>query len=219
MPNAKQNSELNTVMSYRISLVGQTFTSWFVFADAPPRIYPYDTHGRSWVRCVCGTERIVTNGGLILGRSRSCGECGSVPSGGDFNRRHGCSRTRIYNVWLNMRRRCEDQGNRSFRNYGARGIRVCSRWNLFEHFLEDMGVGKSGWQLERLNNDGHYEPGNVVWATSKQQTRNYRRNIILTVRGITACLIDLCNHFHVPYKRTWKRFRKFGWSIEDAMFT
>jgi hypothetical protein len=75
-----------------------------------------------------------------------------------------------------MKDRCETPSNRSYPDYGGRGIRVCERWHTFENFLADMGERPSDkHQLDRIDNDGNYEPGNVRWATKQEQMRNRRK--------------------------------------------
>jgi len=81
----------------------------------------------------------------------------------------------MYNSWLGMRNRCSNPKNRLYKYYGGRGIVVCERWNSFDNFLADMGVRPDGLTLERINNDGNYEPNNCKWATMAEQNRNRRR--------------------------------------------
>jgi hypothetical protein len=78
-------------------------------------------------------------------------------------------------VWYAMIDRCHNPKHRSFKNYGARGITVCARWHDLENFLVDMGPRPPGLTIDRINNDGNYEPGNVRWATRSVQQRNKRR--------------------------------------------
>jgi hypothetical protein len=74
-----------------------------------------------------------------------------------------------------MRRRCENPGNKQYKDYGGRGIMVCERWHRFENFLADVGERPAGLSLDRIDNDGNYEPGNVRWSTRSEQSLNKRK--------------------------------------------
>jgi len=87
--------------------------------------------------------------------------------------------TPTYTTWIAMVQRCRYQGHPWYKAYGGRGIQVCERWKTFENFLADMGEKPPRRSLDRIDNDGHYEPGNCRWATSKEQLRN-RRGVKLT---------------------------------------
>lgn len=84
------------------------------------------------------------------------------------------SGTPIYNSWNAMKQRCLNPNASKYRDYGARGITVCDRWLTFENFYADMGVRPEGKTLDRIDNDGNYEPGNCRWATPAQQSQNQR---------------------------------------------
>jgi hypothetical protein len=125
------------------------------------------------------------------------------PKNGNF--KHGMSDSRLYLVWQSMLSRCRNPRNRQYRDYGGRGIIVCDRWQSFLNFLADMGPGKSGWTLERLNNDLGYCPANCVWATRAQQSRNSRRTKVYTVEGVTGCITDLSIRFGISPMRATSR--------------
>lgn len=113
--------------------------------------------------------------------------------------------------------RCTNPNHISFPRYGGRGITVCARWLRFDDFLADMGIGKTRWTLERVDNNIGYEPSNVVWARVKLQNRNSRHNRVFTVLGRTGCLSELCEHFNVSYSMAKFRLRK-GLPIDRAFF-
>lgn len=129
-----------------------------------------------------------------------------------------------YGIWCDMRRRCTDPSRNSYKNYGARGIKVCERWNSFKTFLSDMGPRPSKkHSLERIDNEGNYEPGNCRWATKIEQSLNKSSNLIITAFGRTGPLGSFIpalsgrgeNSRH--YKRVWERIRLRGWDAERAL--
>jgi hypothetical protein len=128
------------------------------------------------LKCDCGNVCIVKLNALR--KSNPTQSCGCLQIAALGNRRtHGYSRTPTYSIWSGMRKRCENQMDGSYPNYGGRGIQVCERWHKFENFLADMGERPSDrHEIDRINNDGNYEPGNVRWIDDgRAQSRNRRK--------------------------------------------
>lgn len=134
-----------------------------------------DRHSAWEFLCDCGNTTVIPANRVTIGKTKSCG---CQKHAGNC-RTHGMSRTNTYESWLGMRSRCGDPSDKSYSNYGGRGISVCERWSLFENFLADMGACPKGLSIERLDNNGDYEPCNCIWADSVTQSRN-RRNVKLT---------------------------------------
>lgn len=131
--------------------------------------------------CECGIVRFVLGTCLRTGHTKSCG-CLAAERSAESKLIHGqASRkneTAEYRIWIGMTKRCRNERNAAWKNYGGRGIKVCERWLIFENFFEDMGRRPSdGHSLDRINVDGNYEPSNCRWATSTEQARNTRLNI------------------------------------------
>ncbi len=143
----------------------------------------------SWFNCVCdcGKEVRTTSNRLRTGATRSCG-CYHRDRTSEAKTKHGKRHTSIYNIWCNMRGRCENPTDAAYDRYGARGITVCDRWKDFSAFYEDMGDKPDGLTLERINNDKGYSPENCCWDTMKNQTRNRHTNRIMTLGNKTQCL-------------------------------
>lgn len=203
------------------SLVGQRFGRLIATADAPPKVYSSGarTTWRSVCRCDCGNLVTVPNSALKDGNTKSCG-CLQIERQNLSVTKHGHtsrfrSPTRTWRIWNGMKRRCANPSARGYENYGGRGIKVCCRWQEFKNFLEDMGECPRNLTIERIDSNGHYEPGNCRWATAKEQARNKRTNRIVTYRGVTACVKDVCKAFGIPYERVNSRLKR-KWPVELA---
>jgi len=127
-------------------------------------------------KCNCGKETIVRGSDLKSEKTKSCG-C-FLKKGGRLT--HGHSKigkvSKVYMVWCDIKKRCNNKNNKDYKYYGGRGIKVCKRWSKFENFLRDMGEVPSGLTLDRINNDLGYFKKNCRWATRKEQANNQRSN-------------------------------------------
>ena len=137
-----------------------------------------DDDGRALWLCQCACGATTTVRGKDLGKQTSCG-CQRREQARKLKLTHGQRWSKLYSCWLNMRDRCNNPNNKQFKDYGGRGIKICERWNSFANFLADIlaaiGERPPGMTLDRIDNDGNYEPGNVRWATPVQQRANQRR--------------------------------------------
>jgi hypothetical protein len=127
--------------------------------------------------CECGKTTVVKIGKLTMGLTKSCG-CFRRENTEKLRLSHGHARvgrhTDTYERWKQILQRCENPKNKGFRRYGGRGIKVVPRWRSYENFLFDMGEAPKGSLLDRINNDGNYEPGNCRWTDPVTSARNRR---------------------------------------------
>src|SRR3990172_3476320 len=169
-----------------------------------------NSHDPLWLcKCDCGTMRIIAGSSLRRELTTSCG-CLQKENIVKRMTKHGMSHTKIYGIWEGMIERCHNPLSNNYRNYGMRGISVCERWRFFENFLEDMGEAILGMSIDRINNDGNYEPNNCRWATKKEQSRNKRTNRLITVHGKMKTVKEWSEITGLPETTLGWRARK-GW--------
>lgn len=171
----------------------------------------------SWLcLCDCGNKKLVTSYRLQSGQTKSCG-CLQRELARSRHTTHGMTNTKIYEVWKHMHSRCRDKTDKSYKDYGNRGIKVCKRWFKFENFYRDMGDLPRGLTIERIDNDRGYFPDNCKWATPKEQANNKRTNILIEYQGQHLTLSQWADKIHVKYPALWDRIRKAHWLIEKSL--
>jgi hypothetical protein len=141
-----------------------------------------------------------------------------VLTGNTYRRTHNQVGSRTYKSWAQMRGRCNRPGHIEYKRYGGRGIKVCVRWNTFENFLEDMGERPAGKTIDRIDPNGSYEPGNCRWATPKEQARNKRNNVILTIGGVSKTVAEWAEHPRSSSDKNIYNRISLGWSHSEAVF-
>ena len=127
--------------------------------------------------------------------------------------------TATYRTWTAMRDRCERRENARFKRYGGRGIKVCERWQDYANFLQDMGIRPPGKTLDRIDNNGDYEPANCRWATQDEQRRNTSKSRVYEYQGETMCLADWAKRLGISKNTIRSRIDDQGMSFEQAVQT
>lgn len=174
---------------------------------------PYNAYWRC--QCDCGNQKVIYGGSLLQKLTQSCGcfrkeqTCKAIIS-------HGKTNTILYSRWTGMLTRCRNSNEKSYKNYGGRGICVCLEWLHFENFSADMGEPPSGTTLERRDNNGPYSKENCYWGTPIEQSNNKRNNRFLTYNDITQTIAMWAREKGFFPHTIHSRLNQ-GWSVEDAL--
>jgi len=164
-------------------------------------------------RCDCGVVGRVYSG--QIGKLKRCKKC-YLKNIGNSRRTHGKCKTRIYRIWQNMKKRCLAKEHSDYAYYGGRGITVCDKWMRFEGFYADVGEPPSSrHQLDRVDNDGNYEPCNVRWVSRSQNCRNRRSNRLIEWNGEVKTVAEWSEVLGISQGALRQRLHR-GWSIQRA---
>lgn len=176
-------------------------------------------------KCKCGKDFEATIQNVRSLKSKSCG-CQRLEKLSIIKTTHGFTKNGIvkseYSTWISIKSRCRNYKDPNYKRYGARGIDVCEQWfNSFKEFILYMKEKPTPYHsIDRLDNDGNYEPGNCIWNTKKEQCRNTRRNLILEYKGQKKCLSEWVEELGLTnYRAILKRIVYRNWSVKKAFET
>ena len=163
--------------------------------------------------CDCGRKTLTSGRSLRRGGAKSCRICARTKHGHTAN---GVI-TSEYKSWASMINRCTDEKTDSFKDYGARGISFCKRWAEFSAFLSDMGPKPTPKHtIDRIDNDGNYEPSNCRWACPIQQGNNKRNTHFVTIDGRTMSVAEWCRELGMHSGTVRARISN-GWTAHKAL--
>ena len=192
------------------------------------RVYPNNLtkkHTYWKCKCKCGKETVVSSNHLRTGHTKSCGCSHNYLKGSkSFLYKHGKRNTRLYGIWATMKSRCLNKNNIKYKNYGARGISIYSKWtdkengfmNFYNWAINNGYIEKL--TLDRIDVNGNYEPNNCRWITLKEQNYNKTTTKYLTYKHRKKPLIKWAEEYHINHNTLYKRI-KTGWDIEKALTT
>lgn len=184
---------------------------------------PYVHKGSLWkCRCVCGEEVIVQQRHLSSGHTQSCG-CLQKERIRNASITHGLSRndgkvSRLYSVWVGIKNRCFRVKSSDYKHYGGRGITICSEWLEYKPF-HDWAIAagyKEGLSIDRINNDGNYDPANCRWVPMEKQFDNRRSSHFITFNGETKTVTGWAKSTGISRSAINSRLRR-GWAAEEVL--
>ncbi len=178
-----------------------------------------DSRGKAqWLcRCDCCRQVIVASTHLISGHTQSCG-ClhneAAAARATQRNMRHGMKGTSVYRAYYGAKTRCENPNSKDFKNYGGRGIKFL--WSSFDVFFAEMGMQPPGFSLGRIDNSGHYAPGNCRWETPVEQQNNKRNNCVVAAFDKTLTAAEWSREIGVSQRLIRRRVHE-GATPEEAL--
>lgn len=202
-----------------IDLVGQRFGRLTVIE----KVKSNDKNSRWLCQCDCGNNVSISRVHLMNGHVQSCGcyrKEVAAENSHVLKMKHGLSEVKLYGVWANMKYRCYNPHCKAYKDYGGRGISVCPEWlSGFTGFYSwAIGAGyKEGLSIDRINNDGNYEPSNCRWVTMKIQSANRRNSSLYTFNGKTQGLKQWADEYGMHYGTLSGRVKELGMPLSKAL--
>ena len=205
-----------------LELTGQRFGRWTVIKRVENR-----KRKTYWLcRCDCGKESVVKGGNLTNGLSRSCG-CYRSDVATKMHYVHGQAirhnEGRLYNVWRAMKRRCNSPNDKRYSYYGGRGIKVCDEWNDYKNFEKwamangyDENAQFGDCTIDRIDNDGNYEPSNCRWVNGTTQANNTRKNRYVEFQGKRLTIAEFARAMNIDNNHAWYYVDKFDREKKDG---
>lgn len=207
-------------MRFVKDLRGQKFGRLIVLDNEPIRI-----KGQTYwnCKCICGNEGYIFSGNLTKRKIQSCGclldehRKELYKYAIKYNKKHPSKTRRLYGVYSLMKRRCYNSNCKAYKNYGARGIKICDEW--LEDFMNfynwaitngyDINAKRGIYTIDRIDVNGNYEPSNCRFITIKQQQNNRTNNRLITFNGKTKTVAQWCEYYGISYYKCLKKFKKF----------
>lgn len=214
-------------MSKLIDLTGQKFGKLTVIERVGTYITPRGAKTPLWkCKCDCGEECIVRRNDLRSGAQKSCG-CYLKELTSKMSKKHGMSSSHVNAIWRGIKDRCYNPNNKSYKNYGGRGITVDTRWidkeKGFINFYYDVSklphFGEKGYSLDRINNNGNYEIDNVRWANREEQNNNKRNNRFIEYNGKKQTISQWGRELGISESLIKQRLDNLDWTVDNALTT
>lgn len=203
-------------MQVYTDLIGKTFNRLTVIEKMPP---VFNGRRRWRCSCVCGGETIVPTFEITSGGTKSCGCLGIEILRANRVKHMENKNSKEYMAWCGMKARCYNKNGTKYSRYGKRGIIVCDRWrDNFSNFLEDMGRAPTAeHSLDRIDNDGNYEPINCRWAIELVQANNKSTCVNIEHLGEVKTMKQWADHYSIPYKRLHADLKYKGRTLEEVL--
>ena len=207
----------------RSNLINRRFGKLLVVKFSNIKTYKNKSSQTQWLcKCDCGNEIVVSGNSLISGNTTSCG-CYLQ----ELRIKHNKSHDRLYAIYKSMLHRCYSPKSRSYRSHGKRGITVCKEWQITENYngmnnFYEWALS-NGYQdnltIDRIDNNGNYEPSNCRWTTYVTQGNNRSNNHMITYNGETKTMAEWAREYNIPYNTFAWRINKSKWDIEKSLNT